>query len=189
MMEEIAVALVIGMLVELRVSVGKLHKRVSKAEHKIADHESRALPPVIIIFLGACLFMTACSPWRPSAPTIPELPYHATAPASPAGAATVSPAPAASQGERLEHASYLWGGWGIGVASLGLLSAIGLYIWIPALRAMWTKQAIIAMAMLACSITVWTLAPGMIYLFWTVSVLSIASLVFVAVYELRKAHA
>lgn len=190
MMQEVAVALVIGMLVEMRVSVGKLHKRVAKAEHRIDSHESRSLPPVLIVFLASCLFMAACSPWRPTVPAIPAMPEvtHATAPASPAGAGTVTPSPAPTPGQRLEHASYLWGGWGIGLACLGFLSAVGLYIWIPALRALWIKQGAAALVLLAAAITVWTFAPGMIYLFWTVSVVSLVSIVCGIAYALKKAH-
>lgn len=186
MIEEIAASVIIGMLAEQRIAIGAIKKRLGKAERKINEHESRSLPPIIVALLVSSLTFGACA----CAPRveIPNALQTVSAPSAGAAASKAEPAPAKqSQGERLERASSMWGGIGIGIAALGLLASVALFFYIPALRSTWIKQGMVAAGLLAASITVWTLAPAMIYLFWSVSILSILSLCIGGAYALRQA--
>lgn len=187
MLVEIASAVIIAQLVEMRSKVSSLGKRVHAIEHKCAEHHKRVMLPAFGLLMALCMapVLSACySPRLPDIPATPAVPaLIPSVPVSSAGTATAAPQGRAAI---VERATGLWGAWGIGVSILGLLACLAGRIWVAPLAPVWNRVALFAGCMLAVAITAWTLAPAMYWIFVGTSVLTVATVLGAGFVYLRR---
>jgi hypothetical protein len=166
MMEAVASALIIGMLAEMRLALGKMDKRVRQLEDHSAIRRAVSAAHSAPLIL-ACLFLASCGTGeatgavRDAAGALKD----AVTPA----AATVATSPS----EHLEAGSYLWAKITLGIGAMSMLASIVLRFWMPYLTAVWDKMSIAAAITLGAGVMLWTLAPAMFWIFWILSALQI----------------
>lgn len=88
------------------------------------------------------------------------------------------------QGERAEDASYFWGKVGIMINSIILIACSFLAFFAPAIMMQARSLALWSLFLLGCSVTVWVLAPAMIYVMYLIAALNISMFGFFAVRHL-----
>lgn len=196
MFDTIAVSLILGALAEMRMNQARLNRKLvaisnDLKKHKIEDHAVPSFAYAIIIgfmYFSACFSFSGCSPIRVN---VPHMPAFSETPSEPEGDTKSVPQTKAKiekkpQAERAEDASYFWAKVGIAV-NIAILVACSLaVVFAPTLSAQASKLAVWSLFLLGCSITVWVLAPAMIWIMYAVALLNVAMLALFIYNHIKK---
>lgn len=182
MFDTIAASIIIGMLAEMRIQQARTNRKVGSIQDELKKHKEEGhLPSPVygiiagILYILCCVPLVGCSPFRVTVPSVhhgqtQEEYIDEIEEEKPTNVSTHKETHTKKpQAERAEDASYFWGKIGIMTNSVILAICAVAFVFAPTLAPLAGKLGVCSLFLLGCSVTVWVLAPAMIWIMYAVA--------------------